>query len=55
MAHKTGEITKIHHDGAIVYAKRPFLLGVLVPWLEDCKQSAELIRDVARLLYEARQ
>jgi beta-lactamase class A len=27
--HKTGELTKIHHDAAIVYALRPFILVVL--------------------------
>ena len=30
VAHKTGSITKIHHDAAIVYAPRPYLLVVLV-------------------------
>jgi len=55
VAHKTGEITKIHHDGAIVYAKRPFVLVVLVRGLEDQKQSAALIADVSRLLYAASQ
>jgi len=29
VAHKTGDITKIHHDAAIVYAKRPFVLVLL--------------------------
>ena len=30
VAHKTGEITKIHHDAAIVLAPKPFVLVVLV-------------------------
>src|SRR5256885_9852426 len=29
VAHKTGEITKIHHDAAIVYGPRPFVLVIL--------------------------
>lgn len=55
VAHKTGEITKIHHDAGVVYAKRPFVLVVLVRGIEDKKQSAVLIADVTRLLYPASQ
>jgi beta-lactamase class A len=53
VAHKTGEITKIHHDAAIVYARRPFVLIVLVRGLADQKQSAALIADITRVLYQA--
>jgi beta-lactamase class A len=55
VAHKTGEITKIHHDAAIVFAPEPFVLVVLVRGLEDKKQSAALIADIARLAYQATQ
>ena len=55
VAHKTGEITRIHHDAAIVYAPRPFVLVVLVRGLEDKKASAALMADVARELYRASQ
>jgi len=55
VAHKTGEITKIHHDAAIVYAPRPFVLVVLVRGLPDHKDSAALMADVTRLLYVATQ
>jgi beta-lactamase class A len=51
VAHKTGSITRIHHDAAIVYAPRPFVLVVLVRGLEDQKQSAALIAGIARALY----
>jgi len=51
VAHKTGSITKIHHDAAIVYAPRPFVLVVLVRGLQDEKQSAALIAAIARVLY----
>jgi beta-lactamase class A len=55
VAHKTGEITKIHHDAGIVYAERPFVIVVLVRGIEDFKQSGALIADVTRELYQASQ
>lgn len=55
VAHKTGEITKIHHDAAIVFAKRPYILVILVRGLADIKQSAALMRDISHELYEATQ
>jgi beta-lactamase class A len=53
VAHKTGEITKIHHDAAIVFAKRPFILVILVRGLTEKKDSAALMADVSKSLYEA--
>lgn len=53
VAHKTGSITKIHHDAAIVYAPRPYLLVVLVRGIEDQKTSAALMADLSRAVYEA--
>jgi len=53
VAHKTGEITKIHHDAAIVFAKRPFILVILVRGLSEKKDSAALMADISRSLYEA--
>jgi beta-lactamase class A len=55
VAHKTGEITKIHHDAGIVYAGRPFVIVVLVRGMEDFKQSSALIADVTHDLYQASQ
>jgi beta-lactamase class A len=55
VAHKTGELTKIHHDAAIVYAKRPFVLVILVRGVEDFKQSSALMSDITRQLYQATQ
>jgi beta-lactamase class A len=55
VAHKTGEITKIHHDAAIVFAKRPYVLVILVRGLADKKDSAALMADISRDLYEAMQ
>jgi beta-lactamase class A len=55
VAHKTGEITKIHHDAAIVFAPKPFVLVILVRGLADTKESAALMADIARLVYQATQ
>jgi len=51
VAHKTGEITKIQHDAAIVYGPRPFVLVVLVRGVEDAKKGSALIADIARAVY----
>jgi beta-lactamase class A len=53
VAHKTGEITKIHHDAAIVYAPRPFVLVILVRGLPDIKDSSTLMADITHLLFRA--
>jgi beta-lactamase class A len=55
VAHKTGSITRIHHDAGIVYANRPYVLVVLVRGIEDQKQSAVLIAQLSRLAFEATQ
>ena len=51
VAHKTGSITKIHHDAAIVYVPRPFVLVVLTRGIEDIKASAALMARIARVLH----
>jgi beta-lactamase class A len=55
VAHKTGEITKIHHDAAIVFADRPFVLVILVRGLVEKKDSAALMADISEKFYEATQ
>jgi len=55
VAHKTGGITKIHHDAAIVYAPRPYVLVVLVRGLDDSKQGAALIVEITRAVHRAIQ
>jgi beta-lactamase class A len=52
VAHKTGTITKIHHDAGIVFAPHPYVLVVLVRGIADEAKSATLIADVSRLFYE---
>jgi beta-lactamase class A len=51
VAHKTGEITKIQHDAAIVYADRPFALVVLVRGLDDAARGSALAASITRVLY----
>jgi beta-lactamase class A len=53
VAHKTGSITRIHHDAAIVYGPRPYVLVLLVRGVEDEKKSAALMADLSRAVYES--
>jgi len=48
IAHKTGSITKINHDAAIVYGPHPYVLVVLVRGIDDQKVSAKLIASISR-------
>jgi beta-lactamase class A len=54
VSHKTGSITKINHDAAIVYPpdRKPYVLVVLTRGIEDEKLAHKLIADVSRLVYE---
>ena len=54
VAHKTGEISTVNHDAAIVYAARPYVLVVLVRGL-DAKAREKLIADVSRAVHESSQ
>ena len=53
VAHKTGAITKVHHDAAVVYARRPFVLVILTRGIADSKQSAALMAGITQALYQA--
>jgi len=55
VAHKTGEITKIHHDAAIIYPESadPYVLVVLTRGLADHDDSARLGAEISRVVYEA--
>lgn len=52
VAHKTGTITRIHHDAAVVYGPTPFVLVVLVRGIQDQKISAPLIANISRAVWE---
>jgi len=51
VAHKTGNITRIHHDAAIVYGRRPYVLVVLVRGIEDQQISGALIASISREIW----
>ena len=55
VAHKTGELVKVHHDAAIVFAPRPFVLVILVHGLAESKDSAALMAGIARRMYQSAQ
>lgn len=54
-AHKTGEITEIHHDAAIVYPVRgePYVLIILIEGIADETRSAALGAEMARAVHRA--
>ena len=54
VAHKTGSITRIYHDAAILYppGRKPYVLVVLTRGLDDQKRAHQLAADISRLLYE---
>ena len=52
VAHKTGEITKIHHDAAIVYGPRTYVLVILVRGLAEKERSAALMAEITKLVHQ---
>ncbi len=54
VSHKTGSITRINHDAAIVYPshRKPYVLVVLTRGIEDEKLAHKLIADISRTVYE---
>ncbi len=57
VAHKTGDITKIHHDAAIVYppGESPYVLVVLTSGIADEKVADQTIAEISRAVWEGRQ
>jgi len=51
VAHKTGSITKIHHDAAIVYGPRPYVLVLLVRGIQEQKVSGPLMASISREIW----
>ena len=52
MAHKTGTITKIHHDAAIVLGPKPYVLVILVRGIQDQKVSGPLMAAISKAVWE---
>ena len=55
VSHKTGSITRINHDAAIVFprARKPYVLVVLTRGIEDEKLAHKLIENISRVVYES--
>ncbi len=53
VAHKTGEITAVSHDAAIVYppGRKPYVLVVLTRGIADGNRSSKLIADLSGIVY----
>ena len=53
VAHKTGEITAVSHDAAIVYppGRKPYVLVVLTRGITDGSKSSRLIADLSEIIY----
>jgi beta-lactamase class A len=53
VAHKTGSITKINHDAAIVFPqnRKPYVLVVLTRGFADEKRAHKLIADISGAIY----
>jgi len=54
VAHKTGSITHIRHDGGIVYppGRAPYIIAVLTRGFDD-ENAAALVADLSRLTWDA--
>jgi beta-lactamase class A len=53
VAHKTGEITAVSHDAAVVYppGRKPYVLVVLTKGISESKASSTLIADISRIVW----
>src|SRR5436309_1891306 len=56
IAHKTGDITGIHHDAAIVFppGEQPYVLVVLTRGFQDEKKANQTIAEISRAVWQRR-
>jgi beta-lactamase class A len=56
IAHKTGDITGVHHDAAIVFppGESPYVLVVLTAGFRDEKQANQIIAEISRVVWQRR-
>ncbi|MFY9820872.1 MAG: serine hydrolase [Thermoanaerobaculia bacterium] len=56
IAHKTGDITGVHHDAAIVFppGEPPYVLVVLTGGFRDEKQANQVIAEISRVVWQRR-
>ena len=55
VAHKTGSITRIHHDAGIVYGPKSYILVILVRGIQDQKVSAPLMAAISKAVWESQR
>jgi beta-lactamase class A len=57
VAHKTGDITGVHHDAAIVFppGKPPYILVVLTAGFQDEKAANQIIAEISQAVWDARE
>jgi beta-lactamase class A len=57
IAHKTGDITGVHHDAAIVFppGEKPYVLVVLTAGFKDEKQANQIIAEISRVVWQQRR
>ena len=53
VAHKTGTITRIHHDGGLVLGPKPYVLVILVRGIQDQKISGPLMAAISKAIWES--
>jgi beta-lactamase class A len=55
VAHKTGEITGISHDAALVYpaGRKPYVLVILTKGYANRRDAMRLMMDVSKMIFEA--
>lgn len=56
IAHKTGDITGVHHDAAIVFppGENPYVLVILTAGFRDEKQANQIISEISRVVWQRR-
>ena len=52
IAHKTGDLDNLEHDGGIVYGKAPYLLCVLTENVKSNREGREIICEISRMVYD---
>jgi beta-lactamase class A len=54
IAHKTGDITGVHHDAAIVFppGEAPYVLVVLTSGFQDEKKANQIIAEISRVVWQ---
>ncbi len=57
VAHKTGDITAVHHDAAIVFppGEEPYVLVILTAGIADEAEANRVIADISRVVWEGRR